>query len=860
MHSREVNFVHTSAPEVAINTIKRNVNDYVSEGVLDQRVINELWLTDCFVPKETELWDFKREPSGDSSSLAKTVLQIVSFHNTYGGYLIYGIEEPKRDYFRPIGIASGSMDTKQLRDKVAAYTGETIDLSYVEINCTLDGAEYLLGLLHIPKRASDTDPVYFGKNGPNDSKSNKPLFRIEQAYIRFQDNCVPADKRPQLKLLFGDRTPSFGKGFVTQSSVSPLNNNLPDRNLICSKLVGRENLLEDLWRWFGDPFCHAMVLAGEGGKGKSSIAYEFAEDVCRSKPQGLEKVIWLTGKKAQFNGLRNDFTPMPETHFDSARTLMEALAQELAVLNDDIDGASDSFLKKQIKDNLSLLPALVVVDDVDSLILDQQKKVMELAMQVANSQSRFLLTTRMNLTFSSDQTIEVPGLSDKDFRDFCELLCERFNIVLKAKEVKRIEETTGGSPLFAESLFRLIRLGVPVQTAINEWKGQGGDSARQAALRREIEQLTLESRRVLLALSYMLEASQTEIRQVTGYNVQRFETCINELMSLFLVDSPRLIRSEPRYKIQANTALLLSQLENELVTDPRVIEREVKKIRSGNHASKRAGQRKEVGVAINQALALLREGRASDALKTIDNAAKTIKKNPDLLLMRGRCLLKQRPPKIDEARKCFREAYDSGQRREILYDLWYGAEVEAEHPNGIVEVSQLAIKDLSETSEWLSRRAYGKWLLARSQQSSGNHLSAISNLREASKDFSAVIRKSSREARDDAVAAACKCNDEAWALATSSTDRHSMIVAFDIAVEAIERGDLRNLNFSNAMTAIKGLDDTTETYSQGAKNFLEQRIRKLNSLLALKNDHQNGKGLVEQIKLDISRLEAKFET
>ena len=51
---------------------------------------------------------------------------------------------------------------------------------------------------------------------------------------------------------------------------------LPSRETIAPRFVGRQTELESLRNWLNDPYSRVWLLAGDGGKGKTAIAYEFA--------------------------------------------------------------------------------------------------------------------------------------------------------------------------------------------------------------------------------------------------------------------------------------------------------------------------------------------------------------------------------------------------------------------------------------------------------------------------------------------------------------------------------------------------------------------------------------------------------
>lgn len=62
-------------------------------------------------------------------------------------------------------------------------------------------------------------------------------------------------------------------------SREPLEDRLPPRESIVIDFVGRNGEMEELREWFSDPVSRRWALAGEGGKGKTALAYHFAFDI-----------------------------------------------------------------------------------------------------------------------------------------------------------------------------------------------------------------------------------------------------------------------------------------------------------------------------------------------------------------------------------------------------------------------------------------------------------------------------------------------------------------------------------------------------------------------------------------------------
>ena len=94
---------------------------------------------------------------------------------------------------------------------------------------------------------------------------------------------------------------------------------LPSRELAAPRFVGRRTELEELNNWLKDPYSHVWLLAGDGGKGKTAIAYEFAIATLREPPTDLEIVIWLSAKATQFVlGQARDIDPPDFADLNSA--------------------------------------------------------------------------------------------------------------------------------------------------------------------------------------------------------------------------------------------------------------------------------------------------------------------------------------------------------------------------------------------------------------------------------------------------------------------------------------------------------------------------------------------------------------
>ncbi len=277
-------------------------------------------------------------------------------------------------------------------------------------------------------------------------------------------------------------------------------------------------------------------------------------------------------------------------------------------------------------------------------------------------------------------------------------------------------------------MLRLERRGSTIEQAVNQWKGHKGLEARKAALQREIQQLGREAKRALFVISHIKSASIVELSQILDYTDQTLGDALQELAGLFLVSAPAIGR-EARYTVEPNTGLLVIELSQSLGIDHTALVAATKRARTdaiGLGLQKRSGI---VGLAISQAIALLAKGDPKAALETVIAAAKQLSRpNADLLLAIGRFSLKLDQPNREQASKNFAEAYELGQRKQLLFDLWFEAEYGGGNLNDALEVTNKAIdNEIGDAYRWHERRAQVH--VARAQRS-GTKVSSDTAIRE----------------------------------------------------------------------------------------------------------------------------------
>ena len=513
---------------VQIQSIKSRIASCVESAVHSMEVVELLYNGSTFSPDEGYLLDYKQSWPESRGELCKYVRHVAAFHNAFGGFIFFGVAEIEKDtVFKPCVTIEPKIDVKQFKDILREYLTTPIEVTIrTHAIKNEDGLQMHVTLMHVPKRASGLEPNAV-RRALNDDKG-KHLIKSGEIYLRDGDSTIPAQQQQHWKTVYGHRqNPYLADPDITWSD-RILENNLPDRSLIYGQFIGRTDELEKLWGWFSDDFSRVRVLAGEGGHGKTSIAYEFASDFCRAVPAGFDRVIWLTAKKQQFRAFENSFE---ELGLEVFKTPSELLRQMGAAMRsseaEDLDACAEDRLPRLVKQISANVAALVVIDDLDSLDLDEQKRCIEICQQFSTTKSRFLFTTRKNVTASSASSIEVAGFELDEFKEFIEGWTTRLGLnPFKSSEINALLTATGGSPLFTESVLRLLKQGVATGEALKLWKGHLGIEVRNAALQREVKQLGMEARKVLALVAAVGECSFAEIKTYSGFpSLTRLMNC-----------------------------------------------------------------------------------------------------------------------------------------------------------------------------------------------------------------------------------------------------------------------------------------------------------------------------------------------
>lgn len=333
---------------------------------------------------------------------------------------------------------------------------------------------------------------------------------------------------------------------------------LPPAESIVVDFVGREEELKALWSWLLSGASNRWMLAGDGGKGKSAIAYRFASLVRAFKPEPLCAVFWMTAKRRRFEeGQTINAGPADFWDLDSALDKIltdygwpEETTQSVDAKRTTVTSLLDEF------------PALLVVDDLDSIPPDEEDVVEFLTLEAPRARSRILATSRRLFAGMGKTCTTVAGLGESDAMTFIESRAQLLEIpppVINESQRRQVVAICEGSPLYMEDFLRLCKF-LPFIDAIEAWRSRQGDEVRQYALDREIEMLTPTAKEVLHTCALAEQPlSLLEIQRITGRAGDASLAAVDELTRMYLVRAPELIEDIPRFQVNRNLALLVRE-------------------------------------------------------------------------------------------------------------------------------------------------------------------------------------------------------------------------------------------------------------------------------------------------------------
>lgn len=725
-----------------------------TRGEIGTAVIEALLPKGVPLEYERELWDYKlllpqktkgkkltsEESAVHDGALCEIIKDAVAFHNSYGGYIVIGVKDSPKEI---VGF-EGEFDCDEFNKRITAFTGRKIQCFFEKHTVTAqDARSYIVGLLFIPKRGDNDIPVQFTKDA--DQKNTKRAFNRNDIYLRVDDQCIPAKSTENFALLYtpGKRVINAER-YVTNLPI--LDTNLGPRDPGFIDFVGREAYISSLWKWFVDRFNPVKLLAGIGGVGKTALAREFSEQVARAAPFEFQKIVWLSAKKQFFTAVQGKYVASTRVDFEGTDSMLRQICLELGMLEEEVqEDASREELIELTINALRDMPALVVIDDIDSLEPDQQHDTFHTLLSIFSQTigkspvgSRALLTARLDLGAGAGQVIRVKGLDFDEFVDFINMTSEALELHMRfeanAKRTERFHTLTEGSPTFASSVLRLVSLGESVEQALVKWQNADGEDVRRFAFQRELDQLSDAARATLYALCILSESYLVELSTILTRSEQQVRDDFAELRRYHLIThSESHLPGGNRIAVPSSIRLMKDILK-EKITNPKRIESDCAKARSKNGKSK-----KDIGYEVKRIVSLWAGGVPDQALEHSIVLNKQYPNHPDVKCLLGRAYLQIEQPDPRKAEVNLRAAHELECRRPELLTLWIEAKSLMGDWSGVLDITAFTEKKVPDVDILLAR-ANAVENLAQIDIKARSFISAASRCREAGTEINNVFK------------------------------------------------------------------------------------------------------------------------
>ena len=619
--------------------------------------------------QEGALWDYKKEfPFSRSDDYFGGIIRLIcAFHNTYGGLIIFGVDDNSRE------ITGNSVNIN-----IEAFNSVLTERLTNSIECSACRYDFsdaqTLDILLVPKRAIGTPPVRFAiAIGPY------PKGRV---YVR-QSHEVLTARSSDMPFLYGPR-----HGVQSDQDLSDppdLISALPSSPSTVKEFIGRSEVMDRLWYWLVHDDEPRTFLFGKGGSGKSTIAFEFARTVALNAPHftagndhNIDAVLFLSAKKRALDTITGQIVPFVGSDFGTADELFQqilALSEWLTF--EDVELMSLKGLRAELRQLMDTITPLIVIDDIDTLTtlgLDPGMDGLYRSAIRAKKGAKILYTLRNAPTQSLAQAIEVPGLQDAEYREFISACCKQFRQPEPSDKIidGPLSERSERRPLVIEAVIGLRRTAGRYETAMELLQQRAGDEIRSYLFDREYDALATDNRARYLLAALSLSPKPMgfgDLEAVTRFNQQQLSDALGEVAEMFLTLHEE--ASETRYALGQSTQDYIANRREQLDLIPQI------RVRIQNYTSTFLRQPRELTRLVEetkkalfyykdppQALAILE--RRSDNPK--------ITEHPVYQSWVGIVAAKHNPALLDKAREAFEFASSLARLESNAAREWYHLE------------------------------------------------------------------------------------------------------------------------------------------------------------------------------------------
>ncbi len=622
-----------------------------------------------FTASEDVLYDYKDEyPFSNSNNYFGGILRLIcALNNTYGGIIIFGVD----DKTRRAGKNKVVVDSERINRKLRESLTQTVLIRHKKYTTKTGDVDIIL----VPRRKAGVPPVRLSSEIGN--------YKPSKIFIRVGAEVLDA-VGGQLEFLYGPRSNPFVEESVESSSVS---SSLPPSPATIDEFIGRFDVVERAATRLTSSNEPRLFLWGNGGSGKSTIAYEFAKIIAQNggilknkEGKAFERVIYITAKKQYLNPLTAKIENFQGTDFSSSRELFEAILHLSNWSDRDLSTLDESDLLDEVKELLDIETQLIVIDDIDTLATSNEDAGMEQLFYIAarsRSGTKLLYTQRNLPSYALRSALEVPSLNlDEEFPKFITACCRQFGVPLPSDaESSEIASLSECRPLAIETIIGLRRITLTYADAMKRWKSDSSD-ARRYLFQREYDKLSSENRgRHLLATLCAFGAPQRVdvLKRILNFSDEQMQDAIAETRDMFLRIEHTTDSLGDLLSLGAATQSFLDQASRHLDRYSS-IEGKVKIFKSETKLIPPI-----LTLLKGKVARYLQQGMPDQALQALQEPElpNTIIEHPVFKACLGTVYAKLSPPRAGDAREAFTNAALLGYVEHEMFNEWLNMEKSA---------------------------------------------------------------------------------------------------------------------------------------------------------------------------------------
>jgi tetratricopeptide (TPR) repeat protein len=487
---------------------------------------------------------------------------------------------------------------------------------------------------------------------------------------------------------------------------------LPPPDEVVIDFVGRHSELATLNEWLSKHLSRRWALSGEGGKGKSAIAYAFAKSISGRDDHGLDGVFWMSAKRRRF--VEGSTVLIDRPDFYNKETAIFAILRFFGVERESAD-------EDTVFSLLTDFPSLLVVDDIDTVETEGEDAIQFLVMTIPErTKSVVLITSRRAIFGMGNLTTQVTGLTPPDAEQFIKSRCDFMGIpsshILGFKT--KLLEVTDSSPLFLEDLLRLSQTGLSIEKSIGLWKQKRGIEARKYAIQREYDRLDNDAQQILLALSIHSPCDSDILCRGLDWSEERLVDALQQLQKMFLMPTNNPSGGKKGFTLGQNTQLLVQEVFSGTEAYRRM-ERSIKAA-TGELRTRRSEDQR-VDALLKQAR-YLAHSKLEEAEKIVEDATEQYPARSDLYATLAWIQLKSE--NFAAARMNFKRSHDLGTCNADAYWHWSAMESRLKEWNASMNAAELGVAKYPEDQGLLFRlgsalQRQGKELMSEDDSDAG---------------------------------------------------------------------------------------------------------------------------------------------